>query len=220
MRGIDAISVSFHKLYGPTGIGALVVSPRMAAIVKLAPQIFGSQNGQMRGGTENIAAIAGANEAMRITWRDRDQKNQHLLNMKGTIVNNLSQYFNIGLYENYAGKPELHEATPRASANWPGEIVFLGPVQADGTPHQMAAINTISVSFVKYGSLQNHFCNMKLRNDLLQKNCIISLGSACNSSSSAPNSVLMAIRAPYIIRCGVIRISLGDYNTMDECSNF
>ncbi|WP_454873724.1 cysteine desulfurase family protein [Paraburkholderia xenovorans] len=53
--GIDAVSLSAHKLRGPKGIGALLVRQG----VTLTPQVQGSQERHRRGGTENLPAIAG-----------------------------------------------------------------------------------------------------------------------------------------------------------------
>lgn len=55
--GIDALSVSAHKIGGPQGIGALVLAePEMA----LTPLLTGGgQERRHRAGTENVAAIAG-----------------------------------------------------------------------------------------------------------------------------------------------------------------
>jgi cysteine desulfurase len=54
--GVHAITVSSHKIYGPKGAAALVVDRRM----DIMPQIAGGgQEGGLRAGTENIAAIVG-----------------------------------------------------------------------------------------------------------------------------------------------------------------
>ncbi|REG58701.1 cysteine desulfurase [Paraburkholderia sp. BL6669N2] len=53
--GIDAVSLSAHKLRGPKGIGTLLVRHG----VTLVPQVQGSQERHRRGGTENLPAIAG-----------------------------------------------------------------------------------------------------------------------------------------------------------------
>jgi len=53
--GVDAASLSAHKLRGPKGIGALLLRQG----VTLAPQLQGSQERNRRGGTENLPAIAG-----------------------------------------------------------------------------------------------------------------------------------------------------------------
>ncbi len=54
--GADIVTVSAHKIGGPKGIGAITIR----AGVKLKPLIAGGgQEREMRGGTENVAAIRG-----------------------------------------------------------------------------------------------------------------------------------------------------------------
>ena len=54
--GIDALSLSGHKLYAPKGIGALYVHPK----VKILPLIEGGEQERgMRAGTEDVPAIVG-----------------------------------------------------------------------------------------------------------------------------------------------------------------
>ncbi|WP_088908687.1 cysteine desulfurase family protein [Brevibacillus formosus] len=61
--GIDLLSVSAHKFYGPRGVGilykreGLIISPLMMG---------GGQEGGVRSGTENLPAIAGMAKAIRI----------------------------------------------------------------------------------------------------------------------------------------------------------
>jgi cysteine desulfurase len=65
MPDVDLIAVSAHKIYGPKGVGAL----RIRAGVKVEPLMAGGgQEREMRGGTENIAAIVGFGEVCRTSW--------------------------------------------------------------------------------------------------------------------------------------------------------
>lgn len=67
--GVDMMSLSAHKMYGPKGIGILYVRDR----VQLIPQILGgSQERGRRGGTENVAAVIGMATAMDLIAKDRD----------------------------------------------------------------------------------------------------------------------------------------------------
>jgi cysteine desulfurase len=58
-RGIDLLSLSAHKMYGPKGVGALYVRRRDPR-VRLEPQMDGGgQERGLRSGTSNVPAIVG-----------------------------------------------------------------------------------------------------------------------------------------------------------------
>lgn len=213
--GLDAISMSFHKMYGPAGIGLLALNPQ----VQLIAQIAGSQQKGLRGGTENLPAIAAIYEAMRITWDKREKKNAHLAEMKKYILDALLQEYNLGNFQHYVGQTDEFVVPLPKGSEKSKEIVPLGPITpaTDLPDPQKAAPNTLLLSVVNYGPMEKHFCNIKLRQELLKKGIIISIGSACAAGSRHPSHVLLAIQAPYIIRCGVIRISLGDHTSWHDC---
>ena len=70
--GVDLLSISGHKVYGPKGIGALYVRKG----TPLKPLIYGGhQERLMRAGTENTAGMVGFGEAVRILL-DRWEKDK------------------------------------------------------------------------------------------------------------------------------------------------
>lgn len=67
--GVDMLTVSGHKIYGPKGVGALYAKNR----ILLSSVIFGSgQERGLRSGTENIPAIAGLGKAAEIASLKRN----------------------------------------------------------------------------------------------------------------------------------------------------
>jgi cysteine desulfurase len=68
---IDLLTCSAHKFHGPKGIGALFA--RTSGGIRLAPQLYGTQERQRRAGTENvpgILAMAAAAEEARVWLGD------------------------------------------------------------------------------------------------------------------------------------------------------
>ncbi len=64
--GVDLLSLSAHKLYGPKGIGALWVRRRRSAI-RLGRTVFGGgQEGGLRSGTPNLPGAVGLARAMEL----------------------------------------------------------------------------------------------------------------------------------------------------------
>ena len=73
--GIDLLSISGHKLYGPKGVGALLVRPG----VRLAPQLHGgAQQDGRRAGTLPVPLIVGLGEALTRVEADREERTQRL----------------------------------------------------------------------------------------------------------------------------------------------
>ncbi len=88
--GVDLLSISAHKIYGPKGVGALYIRKG----TKIWPLIYGGhQEREMRAGTENTAGIIGMGEAVRIIKErgDKDKKRIDTLaeKLKRGIENNI-----------------------------------------------------------------------------------------------------------------------------------
>ena len=85
--GVDTATLSAHKIYGPKGISALYIKEG----TKLDKFIHGgSQERDMRGGTENIPAVVGLRKAVEILNERMDQDLLHYNNLKTHLVARLS----------------------------------------------------------------------------------------------------------------------------------
>lgn len=73
------VTCAAHKFHGPKGVGFLYIN----RAVKVAPFIHGgSQERNMRGGTENVAGIVGLAKALEICYRDLDAHQKHIQALK------------------------------------------------------------------------------------------------------------------------------------------
>ncbi len=81
--GIDALSISGHKIHGPKGSGALFVDSK----VKIKPIIFGGgQEKGLRSGTENTAAIAGIGKASEVMYDRLEHNCEQMQRVKQALI--------------------------------------------------------------------------------------------------------------------------------------
>ena len=76
---IDAMTLSSHKIYGPQGVGALILNKRS----DIEPLIYGGgQEKNLRSGTENIAAIVGFGKACELISESMKATSTHTHELK------------------------------------------------------------------------------------------------------------------------------------------
>lgn len=75
---IDLISVSSHKVYGPLGIGALILRKRKFMRPPLTPLVYGGgQERGLRPGTLPVPLIVGFGTAAKLALKDVDARRRH-----------------------------------------------------------------------------------------------------------------------------------------------
>lgn len=85
--GVHAMTLSAHKIYGPKGVGALIVDKRLP----LMPMIEGGgQEFGLRSGTENVAAIVGFGVAVMLAKSRISSQMPHLDAMRRRLERELS----------------------------------------------------------------------------------------------------------------------------------
>ncbi len=81
--GVDALSISGHKLGAPKGIGALYIRGR----VKAEPLVHGGGQEQgRRSGTENVAGAVGLAKALQIAATSRIERAQRLGTLRDALI--------------------------------------------------------------------------------------------------------------------------------------
>jgi len=92
---LDMMSVSSHKLYGPQGAGALIVSRS----IDLQPQILGGgQEKGLRSGTENLAAIVGFGRAAELAMETQQARGEHVLKLQQQLVQSLVELSGVTVF--------------------------------------------------------------------------------------------------------------------------
>lgn len=85
--GVDMLSLTAHKIYGPKGIGALFIRQG----VKIAPLFYGgSHEKKRRPGTENVAGAVGLARALEIAGKKMEQDHKKLSELSDYFIDKVS----------------------------------------------------------------------------------------------------------------------------------
>ncbi len=179
----DYVSVSAHKLYGPKGVGALYIRSG----VKPKPLLWGgSQERELRAGTENVAGIVGFGEAVRLA-REDSSRAERISRVRDAFVRHLlSEFSRAGL-----PKPMFTTYTPEDVPSvplLPGHAHFRIPG---------ASAETMLINLDLHG-------------------VDASSGAACSSGSVEPSHVLLAMGFTREEASEALRFSFGKTNTLAE----
>ncbi len=228
---IDSVSMSFHKFGGPLGSGCVVIRNDMITGYSLGPVIAGVQEYGLRGGTENTPAIAAAGVALDLLYTDREEKNRRLVNMIGHFIRGLTLNLSIPCIsiEEYMSRPPMHLLSSSGlGGSGEGMLAAMecvivcaettlsnirSSVLASASDSRFVP-NILMISFVKRA--EPYVCNVEIKKELENRGIIVSIGSACNTASQEASHVVTAMRFDQLLKKGVIRISMSDYNTIDD----
>lgn len=86
--GVDLLSLSAHKIYGPKGAGALYVrrGTRIHAVTH-----GGSHERRLRPGTENVPGIVGLGKAAELAARELDQRADHVRPLRDRLIKGIQE---------------------------------------------------------------------------------------------------------------------------------
>lgn len=87
---VDFLTAAAHKFHGPKGIGFLYINKNL----KIKPLIHGgSQERELRGGTENVYGIIGLSKAMELAWEHMEEHQKHVMGVKQYMIDKLTETF-------------------------------------------------------------------------------------------------------------------------------
>lgn len=89
--GVDLLSISGHKIYGPKGIGALYI--RKGTRWKQSLFHGGAQERLRRAGTENIPGIMGLAKAVELAVANMEQESARLKSLRDRLIRELTSRF-------------------------------------------------------------------------------------------------------------------------------
>jgi len=86
--GVDLLSMSAHKFYGPKGVGALYIrkGTRVDSIM-----LGGAQERNRRAGTENVAGVVGMAAALELAYKNLDNYNKHLKSLSNRLIDKVME---------------------------------------------------------------------------------------------------------------------------------
>jgi cysteine desulfurase len=124
--GVQLLTLSAHKIYGPKGIGALVFDKR----IDLLPQMLGGgQEDGYRSGTENVAAIVGFGKAAELAAAELEQRRANSEALKQRLLQGLEQIDDVVVFA--SGVPGLSNTVYLALPGIAGETLLMEMDRAD-----------------------------------------------------------------------------------------
>jgi cysteine desulfurase len=84
--GIDMITLSAHKMYGPKGVGALCINNDL----EIEPVMHGGgQENEIRSGTQNVAGIVGMGKAAELSLGHIDEYANHVKQLRDALIDSV-----------------------------------------------------------------------------------------------------------------------------------
>ena len=86
--GVDALSISSHKINGPKGVGALFIKKGFTVAANI---VGGGQENGMRSGTENVASIVGFGKACEIAKERLVENSSHFKKLHSLMLEKITK---------------------------------------------------------------------------------------------------------------------------------
>jgi len=179
--GVHLMSLSSHKIYGPKGVGALVIDKAL----DIPPLLLGGGHEKgWRSGTENVAAIVGFAKAAELAKQQLGQRSDHMCGLRDRLENALKTIDGVHIIAESA--PRLPNTTLIAIPGIEGETLLMS-LDAKGI-----AVSSGSACASTDTEPSHVLRAMHLDDELAQSTVRISFGK--DSTVAECDALLLAIR--------------------------
>ena len=185
--GVHAMTISAHKLYGPLGVGALILDKQLP-ISKL--QFGGSQEKKRRAGTENVPAIVGFGKAAELAIADLQTTSSHTRILRDALEKGLKEFSSVTIFaeqakrlpntvqfgiDGFAGETMLMQLDRKAIAVSSGSACTSGKAEPSHVLKAMKVPDTLAnsairVSFGKNNTMSDVEALLAALRDIIEKN--------------------------------------------------
>lgn len=118
--GVDLMSISSHKIYGPKGAGALITASEH---IKSPLVTGGGQESGLRAGTENVPAIVGFGKAAELAYTELEQRSQHCLQLRLRLEEQLRDISGLVIFAHNSQR--VSNTIQFGGQNWAGEMLLM-----------------------------------------------------------------------------------------------
>ncbi len=185
--GLHAMTVSAHKLYGPVGVGALVIDKRLP-LKKI--QFGGTQEKNLRAGTENVPAIVGFGKAAELAKADLGLRSLQTQTLRDALEHGLKKISAVSIFaqssarlpntvqfgvDGFDGETLLMQLDKKVIAVSSGSACTSGKTEPSHVLKAMKipdalALSAIRVSFGKNNIMSDVDALLDALKDIIEKN--------------------------------------------------
>lgn len=196
-NNLDSATISFNKINGPLGIGAIIIKKDLIDGYKLYEHSTTLENKRV----ENIPAIASSIESVKFSLLNRKVKNNKLLNFRNDIIDRLGKNNEVILYSDYINSDE----PPLADVK--NKIIILGPPVSNESYYTPCILSLLVKS-------KSKIVAKDIQRELEKKNIIIGIPDI--DSIKIYDEIKMSKED----QTHVVRISLSDDITQQDINVF